>query len=177
MAGIGGVPDWKRLAVDAGRVVAVVHLEDVLVGEPAGRGRPDALDDLAPRVEEGEAGRAEQVLEHAGGEEVDAQLLHVERQRAGALVRVQHDERAALVRDARDLLHVDARAVPVADVRDRDDRRVVVDLALEALERESSRQPSASTWTTRAPRSSCACQIWPTVGNSQSVVTIFERRA
>ena len=33
-------------------------------------------------------------------------------------------------------LDVDARAVPVADVRDRDDARVVVDLALEALERD-----------------------------------------
>jgi len=43
--------------------------------------------------------------------------------------------------------------------------------------RGSIPSPSASTCTTRAPRSSCACQIWPTVGNSQSVVTIFERRA
>jgi hypothetical protein len=36
---------------------------------------------------------------------------------------------------------------------------------------------SGSTWTTRAPRASWACQIWPTVGNSSSVVTIFGRAA
>ena len=29
-----------------------------------------------------------------------------------------------------------------------------------------------STWTTSAPRSSCACAIWPTVGNSYSLITI-----
>ena len=39
--------------------------------------------------------------------------------------------------------------------------------------------PSASsrTWTTRAPRASWACQIWPIVGNSQSVSTTFDRCA
>ncbi len=31
---------------------------------------------------------------------------------------------------------------------------------------------SGSTWTTSAPRSSCAWAIWPTVGNSYSEMTI-----
>src|SRR5580765_3204432 len=34
---------------------------------------------------------------------------------------------------------------------------------------------AALTCTTRAPRASCACQIWPIVGNSQSVRTTFDR--
>src|SRR5215831_13774849 len=41
-----------------------------------------------------------------------------------------------------------------------------------------SRSSSSSVppCTTRAPRASCACQICPIVGNSQSVSTTFERR-
>src|SRR6266566_872281 len=34
---------------------------------------------------------------------------------------------------------------------------------------------AAATCETRAPRASCACQIWPMVGNSQSVMTTFDR--
>src|SRR4051812_31482574 len=34
---------------------------------------------------------------------------------------------------------------------------------------------AARTCETRAPRASCACQIWPIVGNSQSVRTTFDR--
>jgi hypothetical protein len=43
----------------------------------------------------------------------------------------------------------------------------------------STTRSNSDGWacTTRAPRDSCACQIWPTVGNSSSVVTIFERLA
>src|SRR5919198_1106033 len=139
-AGVDG-GDRRRPGLEAtrrrrGRVVAVVHGEDVAVGEPAGRGRPDALHELAARVEEREAGRAEQVLEHAGGEEVDVELPYVEGQRADRLVGVEEDEGAALVRS-----------------------------------------PASGTWTTREPRASWACQIWPMVGNSQSVSTILERRA
>ena len=78
-----------------GRVVVDVHREDVLVGEPAGRRRPGPLPELAAAVEERESGRAEQVLEDAGGEEVDVELLHVDRHRADRLVGVEQHERAA----------------------------------------------------------------------------------
>ena len=115
-----------------------VHLEDVLVGEPAGRRRPRLLPELAAAVEEGEPRRAEQVLEHAGGEEVDAERLHVDRQRADRLVRVEQDGHAALVRDRDDRLHVELRAVAVADVRDRDELRLLVDGLAEVLRRERS---------------------------------------
>ena len=45
--------------------------------------------------------------------------------------------------------------------------------SLEALDRDLA--PSACTCTTSAPRSSCACQIWPIVGNSKSLITTFGR--
>jgi hypothetical protein len=35
--------------------------------------------------------------------------------------------------------------------------------------------PSAGTWTTRMPRRSCACQIWPIVGNSKLLTTTVSR--
>ena len=133
--------DRRRARLEAARgrrrrVVVDVHLEDVAVGEPAGRRRLDRLDELAAAVEEPEPGRAEQVLEHAGDEEVAIQGAHVDRQRADRLVRVDQDERAALVREPRDRLDVVAAAVAEADVRDRDERRLLVDRLLEALERD-----------------------------------------
>ena len=101
--------DRRRARLEAARgrrrrVVAVVHLEDVLVREPAGRGRPDALDDArAARTGSARPAEPSRYLRTPAREEVDVELAHVERERAGALVRVEQDERAALVRDARDL--------------------------------------------------------------------------
>ncbi len=77
------------------------------------------------------------------------------------------------MRDAGDLLDRQASPVAVADGRDRNDRRLLVDRLLEALERDLG--PSAGTCTTSAPRSSCACQICPTVGNSKSLITTLRR--
>ena len=119
----------------------MVHLEDVLVREPARRRRPHLLDELASAVEEAQACRSEEVLEHARAEEVDAQRLHVDREGADRLVHVEQHVRAVLVRKLDDGGHVDHRAVPVADVRDRDDQRVVVDRAREALDRNRSVGP------------------------------------
>ena len=65
--------------------------------EPAGDQRLEPLDERAPHIEEGDARRPEQVLERAGHQEVDAQLVHVDRAAAGALVVVEQAERAALV--------------------------------------------------------------------------------
>ena len=113
-----------------------VHLEDVPVREPAGLRGPERLDELGAAVEEAEAGRAEQVLEDAGAQEVDVELLHVERVRADGLVGVEQHERAALTRDPRDALDVEARAVAVADRGDRDERRLLVDRGVERLERD-----------------------------------------
>ena len=168
--------DRRRARLEAARgrrrrVAAVVHLEDVLVGEPAGlRSAVSSLGETRPRPQEAEPGRAEQVLEDAGREHVDAELAHVERVRADRLVGVEHDERAVLVRDRRDLLDRQPRAVAVADRGDRDDRGALVDRLVERSTGSPGRRP---TCTTSAPRSSCACQICPIVGNSKSLITTF----
>ncbi len=118
------------------RVVVDVHLEDVAIGEPARRRGLDPLHELAAAVEEAEPGRAEQVLEHASGQEVAVERAHVDRQRADRLVGVDEHRRARLVRDAADALDVEPAAVPEADVRDRHQRRPLVDCRLEALQRD-----------------------------------------
>src|SRR6187549_157041 len=79
--------------------------------------------------------RAEQVLEHAGGEEVAAERAYVDRQRADGLVGVDEDKRAPLVRKARDRLDVEPAAVTEADARDRNERGLLVDRRLEPLDR------------------------------------------
>ena len=79
------------------------------------------------------------------------------------LVGVEQDERAAGVRELDDLLDREPRAVAVADRGDRDERRPLVDRRVEALERDLRRRRRGHG-RPRRPRSSCACQIWPTVG-------------
>jgi hypothetical protein len=46
--------------------------------------------------------------------------------------------------------------------------------SIASAKRSGGIAPSSSgrTWTTSAPLSSCACAIWPTVGNSYSLITI-----
>ena len=65
--------------------------------------------------------------------------MHVDRHRADRLVGVEQDERAALVRELDDALDVDAGAVAVADLRDRDECRLLVDRGVERLERHDRR--------------------------------------
>ena len=69
--------------------------------------RADALDEVAAAVEEREPGGAEQVLDRAGGEEVDPERAHVDRDNAGGLVGVEEDERPALVGGSTTPSHVD----------------------------------------------------------------------
>ena len=49
--------------------------------------------------------------------------------------------------------------------------------SMASAKRSTGIDPSASgvTWTTSAPRSSCAWAIWPTAGNSCSLITILVR--
>jgi len=49
--------------------------------------------------------------------------------------------------------------------------------SIASAKRSSGIVPSASagTWTTRRPRRSCACQIWPIVGNSKLLTTTVSR--
>src|SRR5262249_20584422 len=52
-----------------------------------------------------------------------------------------------------------------------------VSSSIAASKRSSGIVPSdpGGTWTILAPRRSCACQIWPIVGNSKSVKTTLAR--
>ena len=85
-------------------------------------------------------------------------------------------ERAALVRDLRDLL--DRRAASRCGSRRRRSRRPPsARRSPPRSARPGSPAPSARTRTTSAPRSSCACQIWPIVGNSKSLITTRGRSA
>ena len=70
--------------------------------------------------------------------------------------------------DRRDVVPV-SRAV--REGRAADERRALVDRLGEPLGRDRT-VPPGRTCTTSAPRSSCACAIWPTVGNSYSLITI-----
>ena len=112
------------------------HLEDVPVGEPARCGRLDPLDELAPAEEEAEPSRAEEVLEHACAEEVAADRAHVDRHRAHRLVGVDQHQCPSLVRQPGDGLDVEPAAVPKTDVGHGDERGLLVDGGLEALERD-----------------------------------------
>ena len=79
------------------RVVGDVHLEDVLVGEPAGLRRRQPREHLAPHPEEAEAGRGEQVLDRPARDEVGTERAHVDLDRARRLVAVGEHERAIRV--------------------------------------------------------------------------------
>ena len=94
----------RRAAVEApgGRVRRVVrdrHLEDVLVGEPARLRRQELERSDSRSHMNAEAGRAEQVLHRATGDDVDAERADVELERPDRLVAVGEDERT--VRRAR----------------------------------------------------------------------------
>ena len=133
-----------------------------------------AREQLAADVEEAEARRAEQVLDRAAGDEVDPERVRVEVDRADRLVRVGEAERAGRVGDLGDRGDVVPVAGAVRDGRAADKGRPLVDCLGEALGRDRA-VGLGRTWTTSAPRSSCACAIWPTVGNSYSLITIFGR--
>ena len=94
--------------------------------------------ELTAAVEEGQPGGAEEVLEHARSQEVDVERLDVHGERADRLVGVEQDEGAALPGELDDGLDVGHRTRPVGDVRDRDERRVLVDRPVERLQRHGA---------------------------------------
>ena len=167
----------RRARVEAARVggrrvVRDVHLEDVLVGEPAGLRRQQLGQELAPHVEEAEARRGEQVLDRPAGDEVDAERAGVEVDRADRLVASRRGRaRPRRGRAARSPRHRDGGPVRYEIVVQ---QTSAVRSSIASAKRSGGIEPSASgrTCTTSAPRSSWACAIWPTVGNSYSLITI-----
>ncbi len=153
-----------------GRVVVDVHLEDVPVGEPAGLGGEKPLGELAAAPEEPEPGGGEQVLQRARAEEVHAERADVDRVGADRLVGIEQHERPTGVRELDDLLDRQPCAVPVADRRDRDERRSLVDQLVEPLDAGSRRPPGARGRSRRRAAPGHA-RSGPTVGNSKSETT------
>src|SRR5581483_5201901 len=132
------VRDGWRARVEAtrvarGRVVGDVHAEDVLVGEPAGLAREQVLMELAADVEETEPRRAEQVLDRAAGDEVDAERAGVEVDGPDRLVRVGEAVRSGLVREPGDPGDVVTVAGAVGDGGAADERGPFVDRLGESL--------------------------------------------
>ena len=153
--------DRRRARLEAargrrGRVVVDVHLEDVAVGEPAGRVGSTSCTSVAAAVEEPEPGRPEQVLEDAGGEEVEAERA---RRRPGASRssgrRRRGRARRARARSAPTASTSSRLAVAEADVRDRDERGLLVDRAPRSARAGSSRRPRPGR-ARRAPRAAPA---------------------
>jgi len=96
-----GVQASKRRAV--GRVEgAGVEGEGVALGHPPGDGGGKGGDELAADVEEGQAGRSEEVFQSAGDEEIDIESFDVERAGAAVLGAIEEDEGATLGGDAGD---------------------------------------------------------------------------
>ena len=89
--------------------------------------RFEPLDELAPHIEVGDARGAELVLERAGHEEIDAELVNIDRTAAGALIVVDQAPRTALVTELHQRGDVDAIAVAKTDLRRRHNQRAIVD--------------------------------------------------
>ena len=148
--------------------------EDVLVGEPARLGRqrasraaPRAAPTGTPRPAE-----REQVLDRPARDDVGAERAHVELDRARRLVAVGEHERA--VPRARPRRSRRRRAGGPMRYEIVVQQTSAVRSSIASAKRSAEIDPSASgrTCTTSAPRSSCACAIWPTVGNSYSLITM-----
>ena len=103
-----------------------LHVEDVLVREPARLHRDELLDEPRPQRHEREPGRREQVLDGAADDDV-SRLRRVERQRADPLVAVDEHQRAVLTGEPVDRFDVVHRARPVRDERRADERGPLVD--------------------------------------------------
>ena len=119
-----------------GRVVGDVHLEDVLVGEPAGLRRRQPREHLAPHPEKAEAGGGEQVLDRSARDEVGTERAHVDLDRARRLVAVGENERPVRVGDLGDRRHVVAVARAIRDRRAADEGGALVDRLGESLGRD-----------------------------------------
>ncbi len=109
------------------RAVALdLHVEDVLVREPAGLRRQELGHEPGPARHEREPGGGEQVLDGAADDDV-ARGRRVERDRSDSLVAVHEHERAVLAGERVDRLDVVDGAGAVGDERRADERRALVD--------------------------------------------------
>ena len=127
----GGGAGLEAARVRRGIVVEHVHCERVRLREPAGLRRQQRIDQVAPHVQVADAGRAEQVLDHAADREVDIECPYIELERTRCLEAIEQHPGAARMRDSHDAGHVEAAAVAVADLGYRDKPGALVDHAFE----------------------------------------------
>ncbi len=118
------------------RVVGDRHLENVLVGEPAGLGGEQGLDERAPDPHEPEPGRAEQVLDGSTRHDIGAERAHVDLDRPDRLVAVGEYECALGMRDVGDRGYVVAVAGAERNSGAADECRALVHDLGEALGRD-----------------------------------------
>ncbi len=111
--------------------------------------------EIPPHEHERETSRREQVFHGPGGEQVDAELADVQRDRAGRLVAVCKTQRAPLPRKASDLGDVEAIAAPVRDRGAADEGSPLVDRLREALERDPAVGLRAHVDDLRPPQLLC----------------------
>ena len=118
------------------RPVEDLGLEGVGVAppEPAGDGRMQSVEQIAPRVEECDARHAHQVLEVSRRQEVDAERLDVDGVGAEGLVGVDEQERASGVGLLGNGSQVLLEPVLVVRVRRRDQQRLVVQVPVVVLQ-------------------------------------------
>src|SRR5216684_1529107 len=93
------------------------------------------MDQFGPCVEKSYAGSSQQVLQHAAHREVDVKCFHVDRHRADCLITIDENLCALGMRDACHSRNIQLGAVAIANVGNGHELRIVVDGALEALER------------------------------------------
>jgi hypothetical protein len=121
----------RRARVEAAgapvRPVALdLHVEDVLVREPAGLDRDELLNEPGPKRHEREPRRGEQVLDGAADDDV-ACLRGVDRNRADPLIAVDEHQRPVLPGDPVDRLDVVHCAGPIGDEGRGDEGGALVD--------------------------------------------------
>jgi hypothetical protein len=91
--GRGGRPEREPPGVRGPVHRRVVEREEVPLAEPAGDGGLQPGCEVSPHVQEGDARPAQQVLERAADDGVDAEGPDVEGHHAGAVVVVEHAQR------------------------------------------------------------------------------------
>src|SRR5688572_24746101 len=87
-------PMHARLEIDVGHV----EFEWLFIGKPSTNRWFELLLQIWPNIHECRTGSAAQPFEHTCCENINVQLLHVDRNNAGGLVRIHHDQRTNRMR-------------------------------------------------------------------------------
>ena len=114
------------------RPIELVDAKRKRVGsaEPARHGGVQAVDQLAPNIQKGDAWHAHEILEITRHEEVDVERLHIHRHRAECLIGVAIQQGSVLVRLLGDPCDVLRCTIEIVAVTRRDDQCVAIDATI-----------------------------------------------